>query len=46
MGLTTAIARILSRFDGRVVALAMAIILLTFCLAISFESMAYASSSH
>jgi hypothetical protein len=44
VGLTAAIARIMSRFDGRVVALAIAILLLTFCLVISFTSVAIANS--
>ncbi len=45
MGLTPALLRYFGRFDSRVVALAIALLLLAFCLVLSIDSMAVASSS-
>jgi hypothetical protein len=42
VGPRSALARYLSRFDGRVVTLAITVILLAFCLVVSFEAAAVA----
>lgn len=45
VGLTTALARYLSRFDSRVIALAVALMLLVFCLVLSFDASVLAWAS-
>lgn len=45
MGITAALVRYLSRFDGRVVALSIALLLLAFCLVLSFDSVSVAAAS-